>query len=188
MTINDQIRKTLRYAGEPLTLDQLAEANNWDADDKRQAGKNLCVLRKNGEVETSMSEGRVCYGLVAGYKPKQKMRGPGIQYGNGEGARAEARPVVANSFARSTKTIDVSTDVARDRVEVAVPDWNATSPRDRLIAEQRAASLASHKIEVTISGPAFRMLGKLVARGFHGADPADAMQRLVYRALEALQP
>jgi NTP pyrophosphatase (non-canonical NTP hydrolase) len=71
MNISEQIRKTLRDCGEPMTLAQIADAADFDADEKKQASKNLYNMKIAGEVVTHVAEERVHFALAAGYTPKR---------------------------------------------------------------------------------------------------------------------
>lgn len=67
MTISDQIRATLQQCGEPMTLQQISDANSWDKDERIQASKNLYNMKKAGEIVTELTEEKVHYALAAGY-------------------------------------------------------------------------------------------------------------------------
>lgn len=71
MNISDQIRKVLRDCGEPMTVAQMADANDWDSDERKQASKNLYNMKTAGEVVTHVAEEKVHYALAAGYAPKR---------------------------------------------------------------------------------------------------------------------
>lgn len=207
-TLSDQIRNTLRDCGEPMSLAQLADANSWDQADRAQAGKNLYNLKKSGEVLTEVAEGKVHYRLDPTFKryAKIKKRGAGIHVAKADGARAAARPVSAPGSTRASAKLTIADDVARDRVEIPVKEWRGSDLHDYTAAELSAAKIkalserAAEKltenvqghglsiINIALSAPAVELLDALVARGLHGFNRSDAAQRLICRALEAVQP
>lgn len=72
MSLNEKMRATLRQCGEPMSMEQLADANGFTADEKKQACKNLYAMKNKGEIKTSVAEGRVHYELVSGFVPYDK--------------------------------------------------------------------------------------------------------------------
>jgi hypothetical protein len=185
MTINDQIRKSLRDGGTPLNLDQLADANGWSPDERKQAGKNLRAMRKNGEVETALSEGRVCYGLVAGFKSKHN-RGPGIHFGKTDGGRSPARETFsaqAKAAAASIAELDAPAADLRVSARAVV---KKTEPAIQA-ADPRAEHTTGETIVVRVSKRASELIDCLLDRGLHGLSRSDVAQRLIDRQLGKME-
>jgi hypothetical protein len=168
MTLSDQIRNALRECGGPMSLAQLAEANGWDQADRSQAGKNLYNMKQSSEVLTEVADGKVHYRLNMAFKRHAKTkRGPGIHFSKADGARAPAG---------ASKTAANANSTLADIGEAL----------ERLVQNTSGDGLTI--LSIPISAPALKLIDQLVERGLHGFDRAEASQRLIYRALEALLP
>jgi hypothetical protein len=163
MTISDQVRRTLRECGEPMTLQQMAEANGWDSDDRHQASKNIWNMKKAGELLSELTEEKVHYRLNPEYT-RNKSRGPGLHFSKGDGERTAPRALAA----------------------AIVDAESSPAALDKLQENVRGSGLTP--LSVLLSAPAVKLLDALLAQGLHGLDRADAVQSLVYRQLERMLP
>jgi hypothetical protein len=135
MTLNEQIRKSLRECGAAMTLDQLTDANDWTKEERAQACKNLSALRKTGEVQTSMDEGKACFALDPAFRRVQS-RGPGIHFANGDGGRAPPEKDV-----RTRKTAEVTRVTTSDRAGKVSLEISTTARISELLHQLVATGL-----------------------------------------------
>jgi hypothetical protein len=71
MSISAQIRTSLTDCGEPMTVEQLSDANGWDREIRNQAYTLLGQMKKRGEIVMSLAEGKAHYALTTGYVAKR---------------------------------------------------------------------------------------------------------------------
>lgn len=75
MNINNTIRNTLKAAG-AMSVEELADANSWDVEQRNHASRNIYSMRKTGELRVVVGSGNKRYELVPGYvvKPAHRPR------------------------------------------------------------------------------------------------------------------
>jgi len=158
MNIAQQIRKALKDVGGRLSLAQMADANSWDADDRRQAGKTVHQMKTRGELDAVIEDGRASYGLVADFEPGRpgpkaqthdaKAATPTPAFGTigdlrkpGKGVRQAARETIARaerteSAASETNPPVPETKAGKSETPEATPEPPCGPVRDRA-AEER---------------------------------------------------
>jgi hypothetical protein len=118
MSIVQQIRTTLQKCGGPMTMDQLADANDWDQAQRNKAYIMMADYKKRGEIRTALEEGKVTYELVAGFEPKRPGTKPGRAIHVG---RRDKTPKPAAAIARDFESarIDAAAQRARHETEAS---------------------------------------------------------------------
>lgn len=154
MNTYDQIRSALAKC-ERMTMDQLADANDWDSETRRKAYIKIAQMKSKGEISSNVEDGKVGYSLIPTYVKGTGGRKPGPQIHVGRADKspkpAAALPVAAQRASSNTKAVTaLLSDVLRAAEKPAPVVHPMQRESDQLTGRTRSDFDLGTRIDVVV--------------------------------------